>query len=71
MVPVTLRGVRAILRGDHFFPHRGALEVRINPPLQPSGSDWEAAARLRDQTRALILAQCGEADLDAVPPAGT
>lgn len=62
VIPVTIRGTRAILRAGSWFPRRGALEVIIEPPIIPDGEDWSAAVRLRDAARAVILRHCGEPD---------
>ncbi len=63
VVPVAIRGTRSLLRGDEGFPRRGALTVRVCPPIHPDGTDFAAAARLRDAVRAEILKHCGEPDL--------
>jgi acyl carrier protein len=63
IVPVTIRGTRSVLREDSRFPHRGALSVSIGRPIEPVGSDWHAALRLRDTTRAVLLDDLGEPDL--------
>ena len=63
ILPVTLRGTRSILRGDQWFPRRGAVSVRIGEPIPPDGEDFAAALRLRDKARAAILAHCGEPDV--------
>ncbi|HEX7181644.1 MAG TPA: AMP-binding protein [Thermoanaerobaculia bacterium] len=63
VVPVTIRGTRSMLRGDDFFPRRGTATVVAAPPVSPSGTDWQAAVRLRDDVRSEILARCGEPDL--------
>lgn len=64
VIPVAIRGTRAMLRADSWFPRHGRLEVIIGAPLQPDGHDWAAAVRLRDQARAVILEHCGEMDLE-------
>ena len=64
VVPVTITGTRSILRGDQWFPRRGSVGVVVDPPINPEGEDFEAAIRLRDATRAKILARCGEPDLE-------
>ncbi len=64
IVPVTLRGTRAILRGDEWFPRHGSAEVIIGEPIVPIGSDWAAAVELRQKVRAEILTHCGEPDLE-------
>ncbi|HVK54248.1 MAG TPA: AMP-binding protein [Burkholderiales bacterium] len=63
VTPVTLRGLRSILRGDTWFPRRGVIRVVISQSLTPTGQDWNAAIQLRDAVRKEILAQCGEPDL--------
>ncbi len=62
VVPVALTGTRSILRGDQWFPRRGAVVVSVGAPIRPAGSDWGAAIRLRDAARAEILRHCGEPD---------
>lgn len=63
VVPVVIRGTRSMLRADSWFPRRGRLEVSIQPPIAPEGTDWAAAVTLRNAARAAILAQCGEPDM--------
>jgi acyl carrier protein len=63
VVPLTLRGTRSILRGDQWFPRRGAISLHIDRPIAPEGADFAAVLALRDRTRAAILARCGEPDL--------
>ncbi len=63
VVPVAIRGTRSLLRGDEWFPRRGAVAVRVCRPIRPDGTDFAAAARLRDAVRAEILKHCGEPDL--------
>lgn len=63
LVPVAIRGTRSVLRDGQWFPHRGVIQIVVNPPLAPDGSDWSAAVRLRERARAAILAACGEPDL--------
>ncbi|MEN8198621.1 MAG: AMP-binding protein [Thermodesulfobacteriota bacterium] len=66
VIPLTLRGTRNKLRGGSWFPRRGRVSLDISRPLQPEGSDWQAAIQLRDQVRAEILHLCGEPDLATV-----
>ena len=68
VVPVVLRGTRSVLRGGSWFPRHGLIRVRIGEAidpasLDPEGSVWERAVRLRDATRAAVLRHCGEPDL--------
>lgn len=63
VVPVTIRGTRSVLRGGQWFPRRGRISIRVGLPLRADGNDFEAAIRLRDAVRAVILEYCGEPDL--------
>lgn len=63
IVPITIRGTRSILRGDQWFPRRGKIFVHIGRPLAADGTGFDAAVRLRDSARALMLKWSGEPDL--------
>ncbi|MEX2205626.1 MAG: AMP-binding protein [Myxococcota bacterium] len=63
VVPAALRGTRSILRGEQWFPRRGSVSLTVSVALSPKGSDWAEAIRLRDESRAAILAMSGEPDL--------
>src|SRR3954454_2141467 len=63
VVPGVLRGVRTLLRGDQWFPRRTAVDVTIEPPIQPTGTDFTAMLALRDAARAAMLKHVGEPDL--------
>ena len=63
VIPVTLRGTRMILRSDQWYPRRGPVVVHIGDPMRAEGSDFAAAARLRDRCRTAILEASGEPDL--------
>ncbi len=65
VVPVSLRGPRAILKGNSWSPRPGRIAVHIGDPIAPDGDDWDAALRLRDRARAFILEHCGETDLES------
>jgi acyl carrier protein len=73
VVPGVLRGVRTLLRGDQWFPRRTTIEVVIEPPIQPAGTDFTAMLSLRDAARAAMLKHVGEPDLRDLekPPAPT
>jgi 1-acyl-sn-glycerol-3-phosphate acyltransferase len=66
VVPVAIRGTRAVLRDSTWFPRRGRISVTILPPIAPDGTDWTAAIKLRDLSRHEMLRHCGEPDL--APP---
>jgi 1-acyl-sn-glycerol-3-phosphate acyltransferase len=65
IVPVTLSGTRALLPGGRRWPRFSPLAVTLHPPLEPTGTDWQAALALRDAARAAILARLGEPDAAA------
>jgi len=63
VVPVTLRGTRSALRDGQWLFRRASLSATFSAPIAPEGTDWNAAIRLRDATRAEMLRLCGEPDL--------
>ena len=63
VLPVSLRGVRSVLRDGTWYLRRSPIGVMIAPPVAPEGTDWNAAVKLRDRVRAAILKHCGEPDL--------
>jgi acyl carrier protein len=65
VVPVSLRGVRSVLRDETWYPRRAPIAATFGAPIAPDGDDWSAVLRLRDRARAEILQHCGEPDLDA------
>ncbi len=65
VVPVSLRGVRSVLRDGTWYVRRAAITVTIGAPITPEGEDWAAAVKLRDAVRAEILRSCGEPDIGA------
>jgi 1-acyl-sn-glycerol-3-phosphate acyltransferase len=68
VVPVTIRGTRSILRDQSWFPRAGTVSVIVGEPVMPAGTDWAAAVKLRDTTRAAILRHVAEPDLDLETP---
>jgi 1-acyl-sn-glycerol-3-phosphate acyltransferase len=65
VVPVSLRGVRSVLRDETWYPRRAPVAAFFGAPIVPEGADWNAILRLRDRARAQILKHCGERDLEA------
>ena len=63
VLPVAIRGSRALLRGREWLPHPGIVDVTVGAPLQPQSSEWSEAVRLRNESRAFIVAESGEPDL--------
>jgi 1-acyl-sn-glycerol-3-phosphate acyltransferase len=63
IVPVAIRGTRAMLRPEHHFPRRGAIDIVVGEPIKPPGSDWAAAIELQRATRNAVLRLSGEPDV--------
>jgi 1-acyl-sn-glycerol-3-phosphate acyltransferase len=68
LVPAVLRGTRRALPPDSGLPRPGPIELEILPPLLPpfgahGAPVAQAVARLRERTRAAMLAALGEPDL--------
>jgi 1-acyl-sn-glycerol-3-phosphate acyltransferase len=64
VLPGVIRGTRLMLRSDQWFPRRAALSVKIEDAVAPSGKDFASVLRLRDAVRKVVLAGCGEPDLE-------
>ena len=64
VVPVAIRGTRAILPSGTWFPRRGSVRVVFGAPIAPEGDDWDAAVQLSNAARTAMLDMTGEADLD-------
>jgi 1-acyl-sn-glycerol-3-phosphate acyltransferase len=67
VVPIALKGTRAILPSGSRWPRYAPVEVWFGAPMPPAAGRerWAAATALRDQARQWIAAHCGEADLAA------
>jgi acyl carrier protein len=63
VLPVSLRGVRSVLRDETWYPRRAPIAISFGAPVYPDGDDWNAAVRLRDRVRREVLKHCGERDL--------
>ncbi|HVC36908.1 MAG TPA: lysophospholipid acyltransferase family protein [Gammaproteobacteria bacterium] len=62
VVPVVIRGARAILPAETMRPRPGRVEVELLAPIMPTGKRGDDARALRDAVRASILMRCGEPD---------
>jgi 1-acyl-sn-glycerol-3-phosphate acyltransferase len=72
VLPGIIRGTRTMLRSDQWFPRWTKLNIRIEEPIKPSGTDFTSLVRLRDAVRQAVLAHCGEPDIgDLVKPPPT
>jgi len=63
-VPIAIRGTRAMLRPEHRFPRRGAVDIAIGQPVWPTGPDWAAAVELQRAARDTVLRLSGEPDVE-------
>jgi 1-acyl-sn-glycerol-3-phosphate acyltransferase len=63
VVPIAIRGARAVLRAEHWLLRPGSVWVTASAPVRTEGTGWMAALRVRDMARAAILRHCGEPDL--------
>ncbi len=61
LVPIGLRGTRAILPDGCWQPRPGTVTVAIGAPLAPAASGWDEALRLRDAARREIERLAGGA----------
>jgi 1-acyl-sn-glycerol-3-phosphate acyltransferase len=72
VVPAVILGTRRNMPATRVLPRPGAIEVRYGAPIESTAgqSPEDPALRLRDASRAAILAQLGEPDL-CERPTGT
>ena len=64
IVPIGIRGTRVILRPEHRFPRRGAINIAIGQPVEPDGTDWASAIELQRDARDAVLHLSGEPDIE-------
>jgi len=57
VVPVVLRGTRAKLRPESWWPRPGDIAVTVCPSVAPQGNTWADAVELRDRVREAIAAR--------------
>lgn len=62
VVPVAIRGSRRFYGGGRRLPRWSSLSIEIAAPLRPDGAGRDAALRLRDAARAVVLKLSGEVD---------
>jgi 1-acyl-sn-glycerol-3-phosphate acyltransferase len=67
VVPVAIRGTRAMLPDGAVLPRPAKLEVIVGEPLTPDDASWPTVVRLRRETRAHILEHVPEPDLERGP----
>ncbi|HUG53000.1 MAG TPA: AMP-binding protein [Vicinamibacteria bacterium] len=66
VVPLALRGTRAVLRPEQAWPRPGPIHLWMGTPLAPEGDGWRAVVALRDRVADAIASHCGEPRLDLV-----
>ncbi len=54
VVPVGIRGSRAVLCPGSYLPHSGAVHVLIGEPIMPTGPDFSDRVEMRDHVREVI-----------------
>jgi 1-acyl-sn-glycerol-3-phosphate acyltransferase len=64
ILPGIIKGTRTVLRSDQWFPRCSAISIEFGEQVLPAGTDFQSIVRLRDEVRQLILARCGEPDLE-------
>jgi len=67
VVPAAIRGSRHVFSGEPPRVRWGAVEIELFAPLAPSGDHRHAIEALRDETRRIVLAHCGEPDAGGAP----
>jgi 1-acyl-sn-glycerol-3-phosphate acyltransferase len=69
VVPIGIRGTRAVLPAYARLARRGPIHVEIGMPLWPQADGWREMVRLRDRTREQIAQAAGEPTgaADALP----
>ncbi len=67
VVPIALRGTRAVLPDGRWLLRRGRIDVIIGTPLAVDGDGWPEMVRLRDLARRDIVRLVGEPPLERVP----
>jgi acyl carrier protein len=61
IVPVGIRGSRAVLSPGSFRSSPGEVRIEIGTPVMPAGNDFTDRVAMRDQVREAIARLCGEA----------
>ena len=66
ILPLSLRGTRAVFRDGTLLPRRGSVEAIFGPLIWPQGKGWPEMVRLREEVREEILKHCGERSLEII-----
>lgn len=62
VIPIGIRGSRAVLRPGSFRPHPGAVRIVIGDEVMPTGREFSDRVLMRDEVRAAIADLSGERD---------
>ena len=63
VVPVALRGTRAVLPVGRLLPRRATVTVTVAPPVTTQEAGWQGAVELQREARRHILRHSHEPDL--------
>jgi 1-acyl-sn-glycerol-3-phosphate acyltransferase len=63
LLPLVIRGTRAVLPDGNWLPRYSRLSITICPPLEPKGRDFQAALALRRSARSSMLRFVDEPDI--------
>jgi len=66
VVPITLRGTRAVLADGALLLRRSPIDVIVGAPITPRARDWPEMVRLRDLARRTVARDAGEPMIDAL-----
>jgi 1-acyl-sn-glycerol-3-phosphate acyltransferase len=64
VIPVAIRGTRAVLPADTWLPRPGPIAVTVGAPIVAEGTGWPAMVRLRDRVRAETARLTGESPVE-------
>ncbi len=64
VIPLVIRGSRQVLAAESWLPRPGKLEIVAMAGLLPSGSNGEAADKLKKAVRLAMLKELGEPDIE-------
>ena len=64
VIPLVIRGSRAVLPSGSWLPRYGKLEIIVGPAIAPEGNDGEAATRLKEAVRLAILRELDEPEIE-------
>jgi fatty-acyl-CoA synthase len=64
--PISISGMRHILRGESLMPKPGHIKVHISEWIHTRGTEWSEIMRLHALARAEIAKHCGEPVIDII-----